>query len=153
MCLKVVGIRAQRANMSHFKNNLEYVKPILWYTSNLLVVPSNKGSISTLYSNVNTFLRLQQFGKTTEDDYKNKWEYPFSSELIEQLRYIKPIQNTIIWRGINYPPQYQVGDKVLYKQFLSCSTNKQKALFFAEKGVIKIVKSNSGKFIKDFSFF
>ena len=90
---------------------------------------------------------------STEDHYKEKWEYFFIHELLEQLKKIKPLTNCELWRGVNYLPNHKAGDKILYKQFTSTSTSQEQALKFAGKTLFKINKSYSGKPIKEFSYY
>lgn len=60
----------------------------------------------------------------------------------------------MLWRGVSYLPDHKVGDRILYKQFNSTTTNQKLAKqLFANEALFKITKSNLGKPIKDFSYY
>lgn len=146
-CEQEIVKRANETTIASFKNDLDSIKPILLYTSELRVCGSNQQTPAPIYYTLNEFLRTQRFCQTSENDY-NKWEYRFECEILHQLRKIPIITDKTLWRGVSYVPSYKAGEVFMFKQFLSSSILESAAKEFAYKAIFKIVKSHSGHCIK-----
>lgn len=156
-CDNKVSLMAKKTSQEEFKDKGESIKPILLYTSEVKVKPSDKSATASLYNQLNKFLREQNFALSCEEEYKQKWEYQFANQLLEQLRLIKAEvregAKKELWRGVSYSFTQKRGEIVSFKQFVSVSTSEAVAKRFASQALFKIVSSHSARPIKQFSFY
>ena len=82
------------------------MKPIFLYTSELKVKGS-QNKVSSIYRILNELLRNEKFTHTPQCLYRERWEYQFMYQLIQQLDKIEPCQESPLYRGVGYQPEHK----------------------------------------------